>query len=101
MIFKMGMSTNVTGFRSRDGEEFKKHYKVLQACIEAGVTELPKETADFFGDDTVEEYIVDDFLECSINDCLTEYSGDMEDGYEIDVKKIPKGVEKIRFYNSY
>jgi hypothetical protein len=36
------MSTIVTGFVSPENEMYKKHSKVLMACIEAGVSELPK-----------------------------------------------------------
>ena len=42
----MGMSTRVTAFVSEENEKFKKQVKVLRACIEAGIKELPKETLD-------------------------------------------------------
>lgn len=45
----MGMSTHVKGFVSTENENYKKHSKVLIACIEAGISELPKETAEYFG----------------------------------------------------
>ena len=45
----MGMSTRITGFVSPENENYKKHAKVLNACIEAGISELPKETAEYFG----------------------------------------------------
>ena len=44
----MSMSTNVVGFVSTENITYQKHAKVLEACIEAGVRELPKETAEFF-----------------------------------------------------
>ena len=95
----MGMSTNVKGFVSPDDPTYKKHVKVLIACSEAGIKEMPRETAEYFGDSYPEKYLIEEKLE--VNVPATEYSGDMEDGYEIIVSEIPEGVHKIRFYNSY
>ena len=95
----MGMSTRVIGFVSPNDENYKKHSKVLIACIEAGIKELPKETANYFGSTYPEEYLLEEKLEISIP--AHEYSADMQVGYEIIVSEIPEGVNKIRFYNSW
>ena len=97
----MGMSTNVTGFVSEDNETYKKHAKVLIACNEAGIKEMPKETAEYFGETYPEKYLLEEVLETKIpyhefND--SEYSAS---GYEIIVSEIPEGVHKIRFSNSW
>jgi hypothetical protein len=95
----MGMTTYVKGFVSPENETYKKHAKVLMACIDAGVSELPKETAEYFGSKYPEEYLLEEKLETHIP--KHEYSEDMREGYEIIVSEIPKDVYKIRFVNSY
>ncbi len=95
----MGISTSVKGFVSPNNETYKKHSKVLIACIEAGVSELPKETAEYFGSKYPEEYLLEDKLEVPI--IKHEYNEEMVDGFEIIVSEIPKDVYMIRFTNSY
>ena len=96
----MGMSTYVKGFVSPNNETYKKHSKVLRACIDAGISELPKETAEYFGSEYPEEYLFEEKLEVEIKQ--HEWTdNDMSQGYEIKVSEIPKGVEVIRFVNSW
>lgn len=94
----MGMSTHVIGFVSPDDEDYIKHSKVLLACSEANVS-LPKETAEYFGCEAPEEYLLEQKLEIKIP--LTEWSDDCSEGYELLVSELPKGVHKIRFVNSW
>ncbi len=96
----MGMSTSVKGFKPPD-DKWKKMKEVYDACAKAGVPE-PSEVSKFFGYDkpdpagvTVEE---DALIKCG---AVKEYSADMQDGYEIDVKRLPPDVTIIRVYNSY
>ena len=96
----MGISTHVKGFISQEDSEYIKHSKVLKACIEAKVSNLPKETAEYFGGDYPEEYLLEEKLEVNI----PKYhwtDGFYSSGYEIIVSEIPKGVHKIRFTNSW
>ncbi len=95
----MGMSTNVIGFVSPDNENYKKHSKVLIACIEAEISELPKETAEYFGSKYPEKYLLEEKLEIKIP--ITKWSNDHASGFEIVVSEIPDGVHTIRFYNSW
>lgn len=95
----MGMSTQIVGFVSEDNETYKKHSKVLIACSEAGIDELPKETATYFGSKYPELYLLEAKLEVKIP--KHDYSEDMIEGFEIIVSEIPKGVHKIRFTNSW
>lgn len=95
----MGMSTSVYGFVSPNNKIYRKHSKVLRACIDAGISELPKETAEYFDCEYPEEYLFEEKLEVSIPQ--HEYNEDMRQGYEIKVSEIPEGVEKIRFVNSW
>tara|TARA_R110000772_G_scaffold20466_2_gene56692 strand:- start:17259 stop:17546 length:288 start_codon:yes stop_codon:yes gene_type:complete len=95
----MGMSTSIRGFVSPDNETYKKHSKVLRACIDADIEELPKETAEYFGTKYPEEYLFEDKLEVSVP--MYDYNEDMTQGYEIKLSEIPEGVETIRFTNSW
>lgn len=99
----MAMSTKIKGFISDTNVEYQKHKKVFLACKEAGV-DLPKQTAEYFGSDNTDE---EDLLEGKLEMKLQlgvhyeEYSADMVEGFEVDLTKLPQGVTKLRFYNSY
>lgn len=95
----MGMSTHVTGFISPENENYKKHSKVLIACIEAGISKLPKETAEYFGSKYPEKYLLEEKLEVKIP--TSKWSNEYSSGFEIIVSEIPDGVHKIRFANSW
>ena len=95
----MGMSTSVIGFISEDDATYQKHAKVLVACHEAGIKQLPIETAEYFGSKYPETYLLEDKLEVKI--IAHEYLEGMREGFEVIVDEIPKGVYKIRFVNSY
>ena len=95
----MSMSTSVIGFVSPENDKYQKHAKVLNACIEAGVSELPKETAEYFGSKYPEKYLLEEKLEIEI--IQHEYHGNAACGFEIYVSEIPEGVHKIRFVNSW
>lgn len=95
----MSMSTNVIGYVSPENEKYKKHAKVLKACCEAGVSELPKETAEYFGSKYPNLYLLEEKLEIKIP--KHEYNGESASGFEIYISEIPEGVHKIRFSNSW
>jgi len=95
----MGMSTRVVGIISDDDPTYKKHFNVLRACIEADISELPKETADYFGSSTPYYELAVEKLEVKIPKHVIQE--DMVDGYDIIVSEIPEGVKIIRFTNSY
>jgi hypothetical protein len=95
----MEMSSKVLGFVSADNETYKKHTKVLIACYEAKIKELPKETAKYFGSKFPEIYLLDEKLQTKIP--THKFQAEMQEGFEIIVSEIPEGVHKIRFVNSY
>jgi len=95
----MGMSTSVNGFVSDENETYKKHAKVLIACNEAGIEEMPRETAKYFGESYPELYLLEEVLEVDIP--THDYNDESTQGYEIIVSEIPEGVHKIRFSNSW
>jgi len=95
----MGMSMHVTGFRDLDGK-FKKMMKAKQYCDKEGLS-YPKEVTEYFGSEIEckDEYIKEQFAEIEIPH--EEWSDDHRDGFEIEVKDIPKEAKTIRFYCSY
>ncbi len=93
----MGMSSSVVLLRSKDDPTYQKFLAVLNTCKEAGINP-PDEVDEYFGGDGIdndpENPLVIDFEP-------REWSDEMQEGFEIDLDKIPNGVKTIRFYNSY
>lgn len=113
----MGMSTHVVAVRQLDNaSEFNKMLQVKAACETANIS-YPQECVDFFkkvsgchpgeSEEVLIEYAQDINLEYDtgkypeLKGICSEYKSDMCEGYEIDVRKIPPWIEKIRFYNSW
>ncbi len=98
----MSMSTSIQAFIPDTDKTYNKHKKVLLACLEADV-ELPKGTAEYFGEEHAEEYLLEGKLEIDLKEGkhYNEWSGEDSEGFEIELKNIPEGVAKIRFSNSY
>jgi hypothetical protein len=92
----MGMSTHVIGIVPPD-DHFKRMKKVWYACEDAGI-EIPKEVLAFFNNEEPDEQGVVVTLPKT---CVFEHHADMQDGFEIDITKLPAGVKRVRFYNSY
>lgn len=95
----MGMTTKVIAYISPDNEKYKKHAKVLLACHEAGIKELPEETAKYFNTKEPDPYYLEEILEKRIT--THEFYGDMVEGFEVFMDELPKDIYKIRFINSY
>ena len=90
------MSTHVIGFKPPD-ETWKKHKAVWDACEAAGLPDdqWPEDTLKFFDHETPDAQGV----ECELP--LEEWSSDHEEGYQLELAKVPKGVTIIRFCNSW
>jgi hypothetical protein len=93
------MSTHVTGFIPATDSLYIKHSNVLKACIDAGIEELPRETAEYFNCKYPEKYLFEDKLRVDIP--VNEIHNDSGVHYEVSICNIPQGVEKIRFTNSW
>jgi len=94
----MGMSTHLNGVKPAD-ETFKKHLKVWKACEEAGVS-VPEETSKFFNHDSPDEKGVVVYLKKG-QDGVSEYHTTSGGGFEVDLRKLPKDIKIIRFYNAW
>jgi len=96
----MSMSTSVIGFIPPD-EKFQKMLAAYQACIAAG-TNPPKEVRDFFGDGDPDPAGLEiDLVMKKYKDAVKPYHDEMEDGYEIDLRKLPADIKIIRVVNSW
>ncbi len=104
----MGMSTHVMGLRDPKGA---RHRKMMQAAIAlnvAGVREMPKEMAEYFGDDYDGDacYVANNEhagceVEIEKTAAVEEWSDDCRSGFVVDISKLPDGVTHLRFYNSW
>lgn len=101
----MSMSTHVVGIKEPT-EQYRKMYEAYRACEEAGVS-APTEVLKFFGyvrfnavDQNGMEVDLDNGSE-SVRGCVVKYAAGGQSGYEVDVTKLPVGITRIRFYNSY
>jgi len=96
----MGMSSYVEGRRNLDGK-FKTMLKLKLSCDEAEIS-YPKEVEAYFDEYSgeSEEVLRREFS--TIDVPHSDWSGgDMEQGFCVKVKDIPKEVKEIIFYNSY
>lgn len=91
----MGVSSHVYGFVPPD-EKWQAMKKVWDACEAAGIVP-PKEVAAFFGWETPDSQGV----KLEIQQAVKEYRGDAENGFEVEIAKLPPNVKVIRFVNSY
>lgn len=96
------MSTHIQGFIPDTDATYQRHKKVLIVCLEADV-QLPKETAEYFGSTSAYESLLDEKLEIELKKGVhyEDYSEDMTQGFEVDLTKLPRGVTKLRFTNSW
>lgn len=99
----MGMSMHIKGFVSEDNLEYQKHKNILLFCRESNVS-LPVETQRYFNSDQYPSLnLLSEKLEFELikGEHYIKYSVDMEDGFEIDLAKIPEDIKKIRVYNLF
>jgi len=90
----MSMSTRVVGFVPPD-DDWRKMRDVWQACKAAGIA-VPTVVEMFFDDGEPDPQGQE--VELPSQEWT---NGDMCQGIEIDVAKIPSRVKTIRFYNCW
>lgn len=96
----MSMSSSVVGVRDLDGT-FAKMAAVKEACEDAEVDypDLVKQYFKYPGEDI--EYLKSEMESMDISAAVTERNEDAVNIWEVDLSKLPEGVKKIRFSNSY
>jgi hypothetical protein len=92
------MSMNVVGIPDR--EYFDKMIEIKEKCEELEI-ELPEQVKKFFGNyyGETKECIEAETLFQEIP--YTKFSNSYQEGFEIDVDKIPSNIKTIRFYCSW
>jgi hypothetical protein len=94
----MSMHSYVQGIKPPD-EKFNQMLTIWKACIDANVNP-PAAVHEFFrGDVPDEKGVIVDLQDG--HPAVREYKVDMQDGFEIDLRKLPEDIKIIRFVNSY
>lgn len=94
--------TSVVGIKPPN-DKFIKMKKIWDVCSEAGVS-IPKEVEEFFNGEAPDEkgVIIDiKLFDAYKNIVRTWDDGDMKNGLEVDLTKLPKDITILRFINSY
>lgn len=102
MRVKMRMSA--VGLRAADAS-YKHMRAVLTACVAAHV-DPPAEVRDYFVRNFPEgafpiEGEQGTVFEVSLAGCRREWSSDYSQGYDVDVARVPQGIEVVRFSCSW
>ena len=96
----MSQSTHVIGFKPPD-KKYTDMKAIWDACVSAGVS-VPEEVEKFFGGSTPDGSGVEvSMKDLKKSGAIREFEGDMVDGWEIIVDKVPRDVKVIRVYTSY
>lgn len=93
----MSMSTTVTGFRTPD-DKWKKMKAVYDAC-EAANMECPPQVSEYFNDTSPDESGVE--IDLWKHKAVKEYRGDCGQGLEVELAKLPEGIQILRFTNEW
>ena len=88
------MSTHIMLLRDPADMDYQNKLNVLYACQKAEI-EIPKEIDDYFGGEEDPDYPLEIQYEPD------EWSDEGREGFEIELSKLPEGVKRIRFYNSW
>lgn len=99
----MGMNTHVIGFRECNAHH-RHMVEIAQQLQEMDMDPTPQ-LLEYFKDTDYPhcEIDLDLGLEVEIEKTVAvqKHNADMQDGFEIDVRKLPEGVVRVRVYNSY
>ena len=91
----MSMSTHFVAFRPPD-EKWQRMKEVYDVCKKAGIN-IPKEVGEFFEYENPDPNGVQVDIEQAVEDWN---DGDMCNGYEIDLSKLPDNIRYIRVFYS-
>jgi len=91
----MSHHLNINGFTEPSTEwlEMKAAY---DACDKAGVR-IPEEVQQYFHYEPPKH----PGQPIDITKAVTPYRGDMEEGFDVDISKLPPNVKLVRFHVSY
>ena len=87
------MGIHVKGFKPPD-ERWEEMKQVYDSCKKAEI-EVPEEVNDFFNGEEPDEAGVE------VNIKTSEYTEEMVEGFDVNIKDIPDDVQILRFYYVY
>jgi len=93
----MAMSTSIIGFRPPD-ERWAKMKNIWDACKIAG-EEVPNSVEKFFDFEPPDERGIS--VDLINHPCTRPHGEPDEEGFEVELAKLPTEVTHIRFLNSY
>ena len=91
----MSMATHVVAFRPPDAR-WVKMKAIWDACIVGGV-QAPREVRDFFNGEEPDAQGV----KIDIRALLDPWQDNGDEGYELELARLPADVSVLRFYNSW
>lgn len=101
----MSMSMHVFAVKPAD-ENYRRKAEAYRACDSAGIP-IPAELDAFFGGDgpdptgTLQHLGHGHTQPKDLHPSVAKYKAEMEDGFEVDITKLPEGTRFIRFYCSW
>lgn len=94
----MGMSYRLKAYRSENDKKYQAYKNIFDACNDLDI-ELPKEVKEYFADADEAEDALAIPMTVGVN---YKYIEDPDiDGFEVALKDLPKGTEKLVFSISY
>ena len=91
------MSTHIVGVQPAD-EKWSEMKAVYDACTKAGI-EVPDDVWMFFNENPPDDAGV--IVDIEGTEAVSGYYADPNQGFEVDIRKLPKDICIVRFYNSY
>jgi hypothetical protein len=101
----MSMSMHCEAVKPAD-ENYKRKAEAYRACEAAGIG-IPDELLKFFDDEPPDATGTKQTLGTghsapdNLHPSCAKYKADMEEGFEVDITKLPEGTRFVRFYCSY
>lgn len=101
----MSMSMHVLAVKPAD-ENYKRKAEAYRACKAARIP-IPAELEEFFDggepDPTgVTQHLGHGYTKPSeLHPSVAKYKAEMEEGFEVDITKLPEGTRFVRFYCSW
>jgi|TARA_Y100000310_G_scaffold233493_1_gene236364 hypothetical protein len=97
----MGMSMHISGFKPVD-KKFREMLAAYRACESAGI-QIPSEVESFFEGEPPDDTGISISLSSAYKnaDGVTEYSAEMQNGFEVNLSELDPDIKIIRFYCSY
>lgn len=99
----MSMSMHVYAVNPAD-DDYRLKVEAWRACRAAGIV-IPPDLARFFNDEDPDPTGVVEHLSHNYSKdphpSVAKYNADMQEGFEVDISKLPEGTRFVRFVCSW